>query len=420
MNSLEKIVKTLQQKQNVFLTGGAGVGKTTLTRQIIEHYESEAKKVAKLASTAMAATLFGGQTLHSFLDLGIASNLEELEKNRKLEPAKKVKKLLHAMDLIVIDEISMVSDTLMEMIALRLRQAEFRGVVLVVGDFLQLPPVVRGQGEVAFAFESSAWQEFAFEVVELTHIYRTDDVRFIELLHAIRFGFVDERVHNHLNEFIKPLPHSLEDFTFLFGKNESASRHNKMQLACIDSELFTKEAQVILHEKSSKEHEIVKFMQDSRIEASLELKIGAPVLFTRNSWNYYNGERGKIVNVDAMYVYVQKSDGKIIKLEQVAQAKSVWREKKSDGKLEFVEEPLFSVFQYPIALAFAITIHKSQGMSIENLIIQSNEIFAPSQFYVALSRSSNPLRLTLIAPKSQWYHIVFVNKKALEFVKQEV
>jgi ATP-dependent exoDNAse (exonuclease V) alpha subunit len=323
------------------------------------------------------------------------------------------------MDLIVIDEISMVSSSLMEMIALRLEQAEFKGSLLVVGDFLQLPPVVRGYGAVSFAFESQAWSDFAFETIELTHIYRTDDVRFIELLHAIRFGYVDEAVHNHLNEFIKPLPHSLEDFTFLFGKNESASRHNKMQLTCIDSELFTKEAQVILHDTKSKESEIIKFMQDSRIEKVLELKIGAPILFTRNSWNYYNGERGVIVNVDAMYVYVEKADGKVIKLEQVAQSKTLWKEKKRDSKHELVEEEIFSVFQYPIALAFAITIHKSQGMSIENLIIQTNEIFAPSQFYVALSRSSNPLRLTLIAPKSQWYHIVFVDKKALDFVKKQ-
>lgn len=417
MNYLQEITEKLLTKQNIFLTGGAGVGKTTITREVIEHFESEAKKVAKLASTGMAATLINGQTLHSFLDLGIASDIKELEISGKLEIKKKIKKMISSMHLIVIDEISMVSDTLLEMINLRLTQAEFNGAVLVVGDFLQLPPVVRGSAEVKFAFESDVWEEFRFEKIELTHIYRTDDKEFIELLGNVRDGFVDEKIHNHLNEFIKPLPEDLSDFTFLFGKNNSASWHNKNQLSYIDSEVFVKEAQIIKHSKSVNDVEIERFMNDSRIDKELELKIGAPVLFTRNSWNYFNGERGVVVNVDASFVYVQKADGKVVKLEAVAQSKAKWSEKSVNGKKEMVEEAQLSVYQFPIKLAFAITIHKSQGMSIEDLIIETNEIFAPSQFYVALSRSSNPKRLNLIAPACQWHQIVFVNHKALEFVK---
>jgi len=417
MNYLKYVIKKLKTEKNVFLTGGAGVGKTTITKDIINHYEAEAKKVAKLASTGMAATLINGQTLHSFLDLGIAGDLEELEFNSKLEISKKTKKLLSSMDLIVIDEISMVSDTLFDMIRLRLAQAKFTGSLLIVGDFLQLPPVVRGYGEVRFAFESASWGEFDFETVALTHIYRTDDKEFIGLLAAVRDGYVNELIHNHLNEFIKPLPEDLSQFTFLFGKNSSASLHNKNQLGFIDSELFTKEVQIVKHLKSVKELEVERFMNDARIEKELELKIGAPVLFTRNSWNYFNGERGVVINVDNSFVYIQKSDGAVIKLEAIAQSKSMWKEKSVSGKKEMLEEPVFSVYQYPIKLAYAITIHKSQGMSIEDLIIETNEIFAPSQFYVAISRSSNPKRLNLIAPRKQWREIVFVNQKALEFVK---
>ncbi|MEN8303923.1 MAG: DEAD/DEAH box helicase [Campylobacterota bacterium] len=419
MINLSDILSKLENRENIFLTGGAGVGKTTTTREIIKEYESEAKKVAKLASTGMAATLIGGQTLHSFLDLGIASDKKELERNGKFEIKKKIKKLIHSMDLIVIDEISMVSDTLFEMITLRLKQADFRGSLLVVGDFLQLPPVVRGYGEVKFAFESGEWKEFNFSKIELTHVYRTDDVKFIELLNHVRFGYIDEQIHNHLNEFIKPLPKDLSEFTFLFGKNESAHRHNKTQLSFIDNELFVKEAQVIKHQKSAKDNEVDRFISDARIEKELELKVGSPVLFTRNSWNYFNGERGVVVNIDASYVYVKKSDGVVIKLETAAQSKAMWKEKTIDGKKEMIEENIFSVYQFPIKLAFAITIHKSQGMSIEDLIIETNEIFAPSQFYVALSRSSNPLRLNLIAPSVQWYELAFVNHKAMEFVRME-
>ncbi|QSZ40993.1 AAA family ATPase [Sulfurimonas aquatica] len=419
MNYLDTTIEKLNSKTNIFLTGGAGVGKTTITREVIEHFESEAKKVAKLASTGMAATLIGGQTLHSFLDLGIASNVQELEKNKKYEIKKKIKKLIESMSLIVIDEISMVSDALFEMISLRLKQADFHGTLMVVGDFLQLPPVVRGAEEVKFAFESEAWDSFAFDKIELTHIYRTDDVAFIELLHHVRFGFVDEGVHNHLNEYIKPLPEDLSQFTFLFGKNISAAHHNKKQLAHIENELFVKEAQIVKHQKSAKDIEVERFMNDARIEKELELKINSPVLFTRNSWNYFNGERGIVVNIDASNVYVQKSDGKVVKLEATAQSKALWKEKTIDGKKEMVEENIFSIYQFPIKLAFAITIHKSQGMSIEDLIIETNEIFAPSQFYVALSRSSNPSRLNLIAPQKQWYDLAYVNAKAMAFVKGE-
>ena len=417
MNYVEIIVAKLHDKQNVFLTGGAGVGKTTTTRAVIESYEADAKKVAKLASTGMAATLIGGQTLHSFFDLGIAADMDELQKNAKYEIPKKIKKLIRSIDLIVIDEISMVSDKLLEMIALRLKQGEFQGSLLVVGDFLQLPPVVRGSAKLHYAFESESWRDFAFETIELTHVYRTDDKEFIELLAHVRFGMIDEAVHNRLNTFIKPLPHDLSHFTFLFGKNISASHHNRLQLDSIDEELFAKEAQIVKHNKSVSDKEIDRFFDDARIEKVLELKIGAPVLFTRNAWNYFNGERGVIVNVDTSYLYVQKSDGKVVKLEQVAQSKTLWREKVKNGAKEMVEEELFTVYQFPIKLAFAITIHKSQGMSIADLIIDTREIFAPSQFYVALSRASNPKHLTLIAPQRQWYELAFVHDKAKEFVQ---
>ncbi len=417
MKLLSVTLNKLKLNQNVFLTGGAGVGKTTLTREIIESFVSDAKKVAKLASTGMAATLIGGQTLHSFFDLGIASDIQDLENNAKLQAKKKIKKLINSIDLIVIDEISMVSSFLFEMIHLRLIQSKFQGVFLVVGDFLQLPPVVRGATEVMFAFESEAWGKFAFETIELTHIYKTDDKRFIELLHNVRYGYIDENIHNHLNQYIKPLPENLGEFTYLFGKNNSASAHNKKQLEYIDEDLFIKEVQIIKHSKNVYDGEIQRYMIDARIEKELELKIGVPILFTRNSWNYFNGERGIVVNKDASYIYIQKSDANIIKLETIGISKIMWREKTVDGKKEMQEENLFTLYQYPIKLAFGITIHKSQGMSIEDLIIDTNEIFAPSQFYVALSRSSNPSRLNLISPRCQWHDLAFVNQKAVAFVR---
>ena len=410
--NVSDLLHTLQ-RSNLFLTGGAGVGKTTLTNAVISAYEQEGRKVAKLASTGMAATLIGGQTLHSFFDFGIASSMEELQKSKKLTIPRKVKRLLQAIDLIVIDEISMVSAELLDMVRLRLLQSDFKGRVMVVGDFLQLPPIVKG--ELHFAFEAESWERFEFTKVVLDKIYRTDDADFIELLHHVRFGHVDECIHNALNEFIKPIPSDLREFTFLFGKNASVAYHNRIQLDFIDEELVTKEAEVVIHDKSVQEREIERFFEDARIDKELHLKLGAPVLFTRNSWNYFNGERGIVVKIDDEAVYVRKSGGSVVKLEKQKQSKTKWVEKEIEGKLDMVEEELFSVYQYPIKLAFAITIHKSQGMSLEDLIIEPNEIFAPSQFYVALSRAKNPSRLTLIAPKRQWSSLVYAHQKAKEF-----
>ncbi len=417
---LQTLLLSLKEGRNIFLTGGAGVGKTTLTRQVIAHYESEAKKVAKLASTGMAATLIAGQTLHSFFDLGICSDIEDLERRGKGSLKKKIQKLICAMDLIIIDEISMVSAPLFEMIRLRLLQAEYKGVVMLVGDFLQLPPVVRGYGEVDFAFESEAWREFSFETITLSEVYRTDDRDFIKILDAIRFSQVGEAEHYYLHQLIKPIPEDLIHYTYLYGKNASATRHNEIQLGFIDSKERSYEAQVVRHDKNTKDTEIERFFSDARIEKKMRLKVGAPILFTRNAWNYFNGERGTLIKMDETSLHVRKSDGIIIKLETVSVSKTIWKEKTIKGKKELVETELFSVYQFPIQLAFAITIHKSQGMSLEDLIIDTTEIFAPSQFYVAISRAVSPHRLILRQPLKDWRYLAFVNEKALSFVKESL
>ncbi len=416
MSEHERITSLLDAKQNVFLTGGAGTGKTTLTRKVIDHYEGEGKKVAKLASTGMAATLIGGQTLHSFLDLGIADSIEELEQKGKLEIKNKTKKLIASMDLIIIDEISMVSAPLFEMIRLRLLQSDFKGVLLTVGDFLQLPPVVRGYGEINFAFESESWQRFDFSTITLEINHRSDDRDFVKVLDRVRFAEVGDAEHYYLHHLIKPIGEDLSQYTYLYGKNYSASRHNEAQLAFIDSDEVVYEAQLVKHDKNSTEKEIERFYQDARIEPQLRLKVGAPVLFTRNAWNYFNGERGRIVRLSDETVFVEKSDGTVVKLERASMAKTQWKERTIEGKKEMVEEAKFSLHQFPIALAFAITIHKSQGMSIEDLIIETTEIFAPSQFYVALSRATSPHRLILKQPQTNWCNLAFVNGKALNFV----
>lgn len=411
------LLEKLQAKQNVFLTGGAGTGKTTMTRQVIAAFGAEGKKVAKLASTGMAATLIGGQTLHSFFDLGIADNEADLERRGKLIAKKKIVKLVRSMDLVIIDEISMVSAGVLDMVRLRLLQCGFDGAVMVTGDFLQLPPVSRG--EVHFAFEAASWKAFDFDIVTLTRHWRSEDTHFNALLNAVRHARVGEEEHRYLHELIKPTGDDLSRYTFLYGTNRSALVHNREQLDAVEGELFRYETQRTLHLAKTDEKEIARFMNDARIPDVLELKVGAPVLFTRNSWNYVNGERGIVVKLEHNAVTVEKQNGTVVKLERVGTEKTRWEERTVEKEKQMVEVAQFTLYQFPVTLAFAITIHKSQGMSISDLVIDTTEIFAPSQFYVALSRATSPQRLILKQPRVNWADLAYVHPKALQWVNSE-
>ncbi|MGD9715638.1 MAG: ATP-dependent RecD-like DNA helicase [Sulfuricurvum sp.] len=402
---------SILERSNLFITGGAGSGKTTLTRAVIDAYQKERKNVARLASTGMAATLIGGQTLHSFFDLGIANSQEELERNGKLEPAKKIIKLIRSMQLIVIDEISMVSAPLLDMIRLRLLQAEFGGRIIVVGDFLQLPPVTRGNEPIYFAFESPSWERMGFETLHLEGSYRTHEAEFLELLEKVRHARLDEAAHEALEALVKPLVEDMSTMTLLFGKNISAQNHNRSQLEHLHGEMVEVETYVTIHDKKIQDRDVERFMIESRIEPALSLKVGAPILFTRNAWNYYNGERGRITSIEEDVIWVKKEGGQNVKVERVDTIKTRWVEKANT----LSEEKLITLSQFPLTLAFAITIHKSQGMSLADYVIETNEIFAPSQFYVALSRSVSAHRVTLIRPNRGWEKLCFVHPKAKWF-----
>jgi ATP-dependent exoDNAse (exonuclease V) alpha subunit len=402
---------TILETSNLFITGGAGSGKTTLTRAIIDRYQKEGKSIARLASTGMAATLIGGQTLHSFFDLGIANSQEELERNGKLEPSKKIIKLIRSMQLIVIDEVSMVGAPLLDMIRLRLLQAEFSGRLIVVGDFLQLPPVTRGNEPIYFAFESHSWERLALVTLHLEGSYRTHEAEFLSLLEKVRHACLDEEAHDALEALVKPLSEDMSTMTLLFGKNISAQNHNRAQLEHLHGEIIEVETYVTIHDKKMQDRDVERFMSESRIESILTLKVGVPILFTRNAWNYYNGERGVITSIENDLIWVKKEGGVNVKMERVDTIKTRWVEKGSSA----IEEKLITLSQFPLTLAFAITIHKSQGMSLADYVIETNEIFAPSQFYVALSRSVSAHRVTLIRPNRGWEKLCFVHPKAKRF-----
>ena len=427
MANVNLVLKHLQQS-NVFLTGGAGVGKSYTTIQIIEQYRNQTdEQVVALGSTGVSAVNIGGFTIHSFFVFGISSNFEELKTNDKRSRSNlsELKNILKVTDLIVIDEISMVSATMMEMIDYRLNSLGYLGKLLFVGDFFQLPPIQKFEKnnndlfeKPLYAFESEAWKSFDPIVIELTDMKRTTDVAFTHILQKIRVGTCDNEVINYMlklsnNYLNEPNP------TFLFGRNAEVNRTNREKLTFVDADEYILYATFQEHKKNIHEKRLDSWKNMLPVEEKLTLKVGVPVLFTVNKWGQYvNGERGIIIQIEKDYVIVEKEE-EYIKVERYD---FDLREMTIDisGKVTAVK--LATLSQFPLKLAYAVTIHKSQGMSIDDLVCNMDNIFSPSQFYVAISRAINPRNLRLEFTKGDIIHyiqrLIKVDKRVLQYYKE--
>lgn len=383
---------------NVFLTGGAGVGKSYITNEVISHYRKDGRQVVSLGSTGVSAVNIGGFTVHSFFVFGIASSFEELTQGDKRNKKRlsDLKKVLKATDLIIIDEISMVSTELLDMIAYRLNNYGFLGKLLLVGDFFQLPPVTKGsgQGDVfgkqLYAFESMAWDRLDLMVIELTQMKRTTDAQFTHILSKVRKGICDEEVITYMSALWNTELQE-ENPTYLFGRNLEVEQTNRAKINELDSEETILFANV---EMFGKVHEkrLASWKSMLPISEHLTLKEGAPVLFTVNKWGkFVNGERGILHKIEEDYLIVEKED-EYVRVER-HDFDLLDMIVKDDGTVE--QMSLATLSQFPLKLAYAVTIHKSQGMSIDNLVCNVDNIFAPSQFYVAISRAVNPKHLRI-------------------------
>lgn len=383
---------------NVFLTGGAGVGKSYITNEVISDYRKRGKQVVSLGSTGVSAVNIGGFTIHSFFVFGISSGFDELNQSDKR--AKKrladLKKILKATDLIIIDEISMVSTDLMDMIAYRLNNYGYFGKVLFVGDFFQLPPIQKQQGrndifgEKLYAFESMAWERFDLLVIELTEMKRTTDAEFTHILSKVRKGQCDEEVVSYMTRLWNT--EGMEkDPTYLYGRNLEVEQTNRAKISELDTEetiLFANtEMFGSVHEKK-----LAGWKNMLPITEHLTLKEGVPVLFTVNKWGkFVNGERGILRKIEEDHLIVEKEE-EFVRVER-HEFDLVDMLVKENGTVETMS--LATLSQFPLKLAYAVTIHKSQGMSIDNLVCNVDNIFAPSQFYVAISRAINPKNLKI-------------------------
>jgi ATP-dependent exoDNAse (exonuclease V) alpha subunit len=388
-----EIVKEILKTDHLFLTGGGGVGKSYLTAKLIEEYKKDKKQVVVLGSTGISAVNIGGQTIHSFFAFGICKNTEELlrhDKNRKRQ-LKELNGILSNTNLLIIDEISMVSATLMEMIRYRLNISGFNGSILFVGDFFQLPPVRKKDefdggslfGDEIYAFESSAWKNYNPKILELTGSKRTNDRLFFDILNRVRKGEIDDEVMLFFENLRQNRAVMLLNPTILFGRNYEADNMNRRRLDEIDDELRVFNAEFNLNEKSLNQNRIESWRKSLNIPLKLELKNGAHILFCVNKWGkFYNGERGIVRGIFDEYLLIEKGT-EFIKVEPYEFA---LYENILDGS-EIKSKTLATLKQFPIKLAYAITIHKSQGMSIERLVCDIDNIFENSQFYVAVSRA---------------------------------
>lgn len=393
-----------QTNTTLFLTGRAGTGKTTFLRQLVER---QVKRTVVLAPTGVAAVNAGGSTIHSFFQLSFGLFLPGVKReDEKFAIRKNKLKLIRSIDLLVIDEISMVRADLLDEVDAALRRHRrrpgqpFGGVqLLLIGDLQQLAPVVKDNEwalmrqyyETPYFFSSNALKQISFRTIELKRVYRQQDGSFLGILNAIRENKVTGQVLADLNaRFIPDFdPPKEEGYVRLVTHNNQARALNERGMAALPGKAFTFKADV----KG-------KFPESSYpTDEPLVLKLGAQVMFIKNDKEkrYYNGSIGEIIEISEKSVRVRLHDGGLeidAPIEKWENTRYVLNEKTNR-----VEEEVEGVFyQYPLKLAWAITVHKSQGLTFDRAIIDVHSAFASGQTYVALSRCRTLEGLVLSAP----------------------
>ena len=408
-----------QTQRSVFLTGKAGTGKTTLLKEIIQ---TTHKNTVVVAPTGIAALNAGGVTIHSMFQLPFGGFIPDnsspqfsestkfetkatLRRHFKMSGLKKA--VIRNMELLIIDEVSMLRADLLDamdymMQSVRKKSIAFGGVqVLYIGDLLQLPPVIRDEEwrtlknyyKGKFFFHSHVVQQHPPLYIELSKIFRQTDDTFISVLNNLRNNQISQQDIQTLNQYVKP------DFDLKENKGYiTLTTHNNKADAMNAQALQDLAGKLVVYSP-----EITGDFPDKifPLEQELKLKVGAQVMFVKNDLSfdkhYFNGKMGVIKSLGSQEILVHfPEENKTIEVE-----KYEWqniRYKVDEATKEIEEEVLGTFVHYPIKLAWAITVHKSQGLTFDKAALDVSQVFLPGQAYVALSRLRSLEGLILLSP----------------------
>ena len=396
---------------SVFLTGKAGTGKTTFLKTLRERTP---KRMIIVAPTGVAAINASGVTIHSFFQLSpgvIPPGSLDKQKGGYYTFSKEKQNIIRGLDLLIIDEISMVRADLLDAIDNRLRQYRdrskpFGGVqLLMIGDLQQLAPVakddewdqIKDYYSTPYFFSSHALQQIQYVSIELQKVYRQENEEFIRLLNDIRNGHATAETINAINQRYIPGFDSASHpgYIQLTTHKWKAQRHNDQMLAAITSQSITFRAAI--------DGDFPETIYPA--EAALTLKVGAQVMFVKNDSSgeqlYFNGKIGRVTGINPAEetVVVRCEDGTTIRV-----GKEKWdnTQYKIDDETKQIKEEVKGTFmQIPLRLAWAITIHKSQGLTFDKAVIDADASFAHGQVYVALSRCRSLEGLVMVSPIHQ-------------------
>ena len=390
--------------RSIFLTGKAGTGKTTFLKTVVERSR---KRPIVVAPTGVAAINAGGVTIHSFFQLPFSPYVPGAKVESKFDFGREKRKIIASMDLLIIDEISMVRSDLLDAIdsvlrRFRNRHLPFGGVqLLMIGDLAQLMPVVttedaemlRPYYDTPYFFGAKALTQTDYVTIQLERVYRQQDKIFLDLLNHIRDGHPGADDIQTLNSRCNPafVPRPEDGYIRLTTHNATANRLNQSELDKLPTSPYTFEAKI--------EGTFPEYAYPT--EPSLTLKEGAQVMFVKNDTSaehrYYNGRIGHVVEIGKNGLRVLcPGDDKPIDVEP-----QEWENARYtlNPQTREISTEVLGVFrQLPLRLAWAITIHKSQGLTFEHAIIDANQSFAPGQVYVALSRCKTLQGMVLASP----------------------
>lgn len=379
----ETALKILKSGQNVFLTGSAGTGKTYILNEYILYLKSRKIIPTVVAPTGIAASHLNGQTIHSFFSLGIRDSIDEYFISLLLEK-KYLQTRFKKLKVLIIDEISMVSPNVFTAIdkilqAFKENEAPFGGIqVILSGDFFQLPPISQSNDRKRFAWQSPSWKALDLQTCYLEKKFRQDDNQLIFVLDEIRSGQISQKTYDILNQrHQKDLDIEFTP-TKLYTHNMDVDRINNDELHKLPTPAF-----VFNYESEGAKTNIEKLFKSALVQEELTLKKDAVVMFIKNNPEkyYINGTTGVVIDFskdDKKLPIVKLSNGYVIKVEY-----EDWAIENDKGKVQA------KISQIPLKLAWAITIHKSQGMTLDAAQIDLSKTFEVGQGYVALSRIKN-------------------------------